>query len=116
MRDIVQSERRKSQRVLPSCNLFLSMIRTRSSARCEPCADLSAGSLQQRRLEAIKLSGLFGAWDPEDLMRLASMSRIHRHASKSVLLRQRKVSRKEQIKRSLNLHQAGLAVDRVLFR
>eukprot|EP00752_Nemacystus_decipiens_P017735 g15902.t1 len=44
----------------------------------------------KRRLEAIKFSGLFGGWDHEDLMRLARMSRIHRHASKSVLLMQRK--------------------------
>eukprot|EP00903_Cladosiphon_okamuranus_P017020 g15687.t1 len=44
----------------------------------------------KRRLEAITLSGLFGGWDHEDLMRLARMSRIHRHASKAVLLMQRK--------------------------
>ncbi|CBJ32014.1 expressed unknown protein [Ectocarpus siliculosus] len=44
----------------------------------------------KRRLDAIKLCGLFGGWEHEDLMRLTRMSRIHRHPSKSVLLMQRK--------------------------
>ncbi|CAM9469558.1 unnamed protein product, partial [Hapterophycus canaliculatus] len=43
----------------------------------------------KRRLDAIKLCGLFEMWEHEDLMRLTRMSRIHRHTSKSVLLRQR---------------------------
>lgn len=47
--------------------------------------------IRKRRLDAIKLCGLFGGWEHEDLMRLTRMSRIHRHPSKSVLLMQRKV-------------------------
>lgn len=48
-------------------------------------------ALYQRRHHAIKRCGLFVGWDTEDLMRLARMSRVHRHPSKSVLLMQRKV-------------------------
>lgn len=69
--------------------------RFRVLLRCAVCCTVNFsphvhGHLK-RRLNAIKRCGLFSGWATEDLMRLARMSKVHRHASKRVLLMQRKV-------------------------